>query len=63
MNIKKSSASQSKEIKYYSAEFVLAELREMFDAQIRKSLIEADAGEFATEREVKAVFKKWKAKK
>ena len=61
MRTKKSSANQSEEVKYYSAEFVLAELREMLDAQIRKSLIEADAGEFATELEVDAVFEKRKA--
>ncbi len=60
MNTKKSSANQSEEVKYYSAEFVLAELREMLDAQIHKSLIEADVRELATEDEVNAVFKKWK---
>ena len=49
MNTKNSSANQSEEVKYYSAEFVLAELREMLDAQIRKSLIEADTSDFATD--------------
>ena len=60
MRTKKSSANQSEGVKYYSAEFVLAELREMLEKEIRKSLIEADAGEFATEDEVNAVFKKRK---
>jgi predicted transcriptional regulator len=63
MNTKKTSNNQSEEVKYYSAEFVLAELREMLDNQIRKSLIEADAGDFVTEGEVNAAFEKWKTKK
>jgi hypothetical protein len=34
----------------------------MLDFEIRKSLIEADACDFATETEVRTVFQKWKAK-
>ncbi len=60
MNTKKTSNNQSSESECYSAEFVLAGLSEMLDNEIRKSLIEADAGDFATEEEVKAVFEKWK---
>jgi hypothetical protein len=34
----------------------------MLDFEIRKSLIEADACDFATGTEVRTVFQKWKAK-
>jgi predicted transcriptional regulator len=30
------------------------------DLEIRRALVEADAGEFATKEEVKAMFDKWK---
>jgi predicted transcriptional regulator len=61
MNTKKSPVSKAAHADY-SAESVLNELEEMLDFEIRKSLVEADAGEFATEAEVKAVFQKWKIK-
>lgn len=58
MNTKKPSAN--KVAGSYPAESGLKELEEMLDFEIRKSLIEADASDFATDAEVKSVIAKWK---
>lgn len=62
MNTKKPFANKTIQAERNSAGIVLQELNEMQDLAIRKSLIEADAGDFATDAEVKAVFDKWKIK-
>jgi predicted transcriptional regulator len=62
MNTKKPSVNKSIPDGYYPAESIMKELEVMLDFEIRKSLIEADAGDFATEVEVRAVFDKWKIK-
>lgn len=62
MNTKKQFANKTKQAGNYVPESGLKELEEMLDYEIRKSLIEADAGDFAADAEVKAVFDKWKVK-
>lgn len=62
MNTKKPSVNKFILADYYSVESVLKELEEMQDLAVRKSIIEAESGDFATEAEVKAVFDKWKIK-
>jgi predicted transcriptional regulator len=60
MNTKKPFANKTAQAGNYVAVSDLKELEEMLDCEIRKSLIEADAGDFATDAEVKSVIAKWK---
>ena len=60
MNTKQPIVNKTIQAEYYSADSVLQELKEMQDLAIRKSIIEAELCDFATETEVKAVFDKWK---
>ena len=62
MNTKQPIVNKTIQAEYYSADSVLQELKQMLDTEIRKSLTEADAVEFAADAEVKAVFDKWKIK-
>lgn len=60
MNTRKSIANKTIQTDCYSAGSVLQELEVMRDLAIRKSILEAESGDFATEAEVKAIFDKWK---
>jgi predicted transcriptional regulator len=60
MNTKKASVNKSIPAGYFPAESVLKELEETLYFEIHKSLIEADAGDFASHAEVQNVIDKWK---
>lgn len=58
MSTKKPIVNKTIQAEYYWADSVLKELKQILDTEIRKSLTEADACEFATDAEVKTVFDK-----
>ncbi|MDP3678694.1 MAG: CopG family ribbon-helix-helix protein [Methylotenera sp.] len=62
--LEKLAASTHRSRSFLAAEAIKAyvDSNEWQISEIHKGLQEADAGDFATEAEVKAVFDKWKAK-
>lgn len=58
----KTKSSLTGEVQEYSPiDCGLNESETLIDLEIRRALVEADACDFATKEEVKAIFDKWKS--